>query len=250
MITNSLLFTLNSAVGFIEHLPNSVLHISNVFTGEMILIYLILVSIMLLLYLKAKVFLYFALFLALMLSVRFTLTEITRQKQQKIIFYSTNKQSAIGFVNGKQLILLADSMLLKDKIALKFQLDGAKSLYGFSTTHNFALDTIADYHSSRKNMTALLHIGNNFIFQNKRVVLIDSLPNVRGKCAKLKVDFLVIRNNPKIQISNLQQLYQPECVIIDGTNSFYKTEKWMTEFKKAGLRAYSLKNSGAYIADL
>lgn len=250
LITNTLLFALNSAVGFIEHLPNSVLHISNVFTGEMILIYLIFISVVLLFYFKKKVFLYSALFLAMTLSVCFTLTEITRQKQQKIIFYSTNKQSAIGFINGKQQILLADSMLLKDKIALKFQLDGAKSLYGFSTANNFALDTLADYQSSRKNLTALLNNGNNFMFHNKRIVLIDSLPNVSGKCAKLKVDYLVIRNNPKIKISNLKQLYQPECVIIDGTNSFYKTEKWMAEFKKAGLRAYSLKNSGAYIVDL
>jgi len=250
LITNALLFVLNSSVSFIEHLPYSVLHISNVFTIEMTLIYLIIISGVLLLNFRTKVFLYFTLFLTLMLSVSFTLTEITRQRQQKIIFYSTNKQLAIGFINGKQQVLLADSLLLKDKTALKFQLDGARILYGFATVNKYALDTIVGYQSLPKELMVLRSKGNNFLFHNKRIAIIDSIPNVSNKYAKLKVDFLVLRNNPKIQISNLLQLYQPECIIVDGTNSFYKTKKWMAEFKKAGLRAYSLKDSGSYIVDL
>jgi hypothetical protein len=45
-------------------------------------------------------------------------------------------------------------------------------------------------------------------------------------------------------------MYEPGCIIIDGSNSFYKTEKWMAEFKKAGWKAHSVKKSGAYIVDL
>jgi competence protein ComEC len=201
--------------------------------------------------LKRKALLYSSLALVLVLSLSFSITEIIRQKQQKIIFYSTNKQTAIGFINGEEQILLADLLLLKDKTALKFQLDGARSLYGLTKATNIALDTISGYRKQLpKQFTAFRSYENKFIYHNKRIVIIDSIPNVRSESIKLKVDYLVLRNNPKLRISDLQQLYEPNCIIIDGTNSYYKTEKWMAELKKAGLNSYSVKTSGAYIIDL
>jgi competence protein ComEC len=252
LLTNYLLFALNYSVGFIEKLPYSVFRITIVSWKEMILLYLILISILLIFFLKRKVLFYITLTFLLLLSVSFSFTEILRQNQQKIIFYSTNKQSAIGFINGEQQILIADSVLLKDKTALKFQLDGSRSLYGLSTATNFALDTIFPGYNQQlqSELTMLRCRENNFLFYNKRIVIIDSIPKIKGKCIKLKVDYLVLRNNPKFRIRDLQQLYLPQCIIIDGTNSFYKTEKWLTEFKKAGLNAYSVKNSGAYVIDL
>jgi 6-phosphogluconate dehydrogenase (decarboxylating) len=142
-------------------------------------------------------------------------------------------------------------MLLKDETTIKFQLDGARSLYGLTTANKYALDTLDgnNQHLS-KELNVVHSLGNNLLFHDKRIVIIDSIPTIKGKCTKLKVDYLVIKNNPKFRINDLQQLYQPECIIIDGTNSFYKTTKYMAEFKKAGLKAYSVKNSGAYIVDL
>ncbi len=251
LITNYLLFVLNYSVGFIEKLPYSVLKINSVTQKEMILLYLILISILLMFFYKRKTLLYAPLALLLVLSVSFTLNDTARQKQQKIVFYSINKQSAIGFINGKEQLLIADSVLLNDKTAIKFQLDGTRTLLGLSSTKIIALDTLV--HSNQnlpENLKALGSQGNNFLFRNKRIVIIDSIPTIRGSCIKLKVDYLVLRNNPKFKIKNLQQLYEPKFVIIDGSNSFYKTEKWMAEFKMAGVNAYSVKKSGAYIVDL
>lgn len=251
LITNYLLFVLNYSVGFIEKLPYSVIKINSVTQKEMILLYLILISILLMFFYKRKTLLYAPLALLLVLSVSFTLNDTARQKQQKIVFYSINKQSAIGFINGKEQLLIADSVLLNDKTAIKFQLDGTRTLLGLSSTKIIALDTLV--HSNQnlpENLKALGSQGNNFLFRNKRIVIIDSIPTIRGSCIKLKVDYLVLRNNPKFKIKNLQQLYEPKFVIIDGSNSFYKTEKWMAEFKKAGVNAYSVKKSGAYIVDL
>jgi len=251
LLTNYLLFALNYSVGFIEKLPYSVLKITSVTQKEMILLYLILISILLIFFYKRIALLFATLALLLVLSLSFTLNETLRQRQQKIIFYSLNKQSAIGFINGKEQILIADSVLLNDKAAIKFQLDGTRTLWGLTSTKNIALDTIV--HSNQnlhENLKALRSQGNNFLFRNKRIVIIDSIPTIRGSCIKLKVDYLVLKNNPKFKIKNLLQLYQPGCVIVDGSNSFYRTEKWLAEFKKAGVKAYSVKNSGAYVVEL
>jgi competence protein ComEC len=250
IITNYLLFIMNYCVVYIEHLPHSVLHITSVFSKETILIYLILVTFSLLFFLKRKEWLYLSLSFILILSISFSLTGMKRQKQQKIIFYSSNKQSAIGLINGTQQILLADSMLLTNKTAVKFQLDGARNLYGFSTVSRYALDTITELSQSLPWKNTFYGLGNNFMFHNKRIVIINSLPDIKGTFTKLKVDYLVISNNPKLQINVLKQLYEPGCIIIDGSNSYYKTKKWMAEFRKAGLPAYSVKESGAFVVDL
>jgi competence protein ComEC len=245
------LFALNYSVGYIEKLPYSVLHITSIFTKETILIYMIIISLILFFSLKRKEVFYVTLGLVLILSTCFTFTEINRERQQKIIFYASGKQSAIGFINGKQQTLLADSVLVKDKIVNKFQLAGAKFLFGIQSENAFALDTVAEYYQKLpKELKPLYSLGNYFLFHNKRIAIIDSLHKPSGAVSKLYVDYLWIRNNPKIQIADLKQLYEPGMIIIDGSNSYYKTEKWMAEFRKAGLKAYSLKNSGAYVVEL
>jgi competence protein ComEC len=251
IITNYLLYIMNYCVEYIEQLPHSVLQITSVFSKETILIYLILVTFSLLFFLKRKEWLYLSLSFILILSISFSLTEVKRQNQKKIIFYYSNKQSAIGLINGEQQILLADSILLTDKTAVKFQLDGARNLFGFSTVNKYALDTLTGLGQSLPKNRNMFHgLAKNFLFQNKRIVIIDSLPKINGRFRKLKVDYLVLTNNPKLQVNVLKQLYEPECIIIDGSNSYYKTEKWMAEFRKAGLSAYSVKKSGAFVVDL
>jgi len=251
ILTNYLLFALNYSVEFIEKLPYSVLHISAIFTKETILIYIIILSLMLFFTLKRKEWFYSTLGLTLLLSACFSFTDINREKQQKIIFYSAGKQSALGFVNGEQQLLLADSMLIKDKMANKFQLAGTQTLYGIKSAKTFALDTLLEtYQKLPKALNPLRSSGNYFLFHNKRIVIIDSLAKPAGEIAKLSVDYLWIRNNPKLRINDLTKLYKPDMVIIDGSNSFYKTEKWMTELRKAGIKTYGLKNSGAFIVDL
>jgi len=251
LLTNYLLFALNISVGFIEKLPYSVLHITSIFTKETILVYLIIITLILFVTFKRKVLFYVISGLILLLSTCFTLTEINRERQQKMIFYVSGKQSAIGFINGKQQIILADSILIKDKIATKFQLAGAKSLFGIQAENTFALDTVADDDQKLPEaLKPLCSVGNFFLFHNKRIAIIDSIPKPAGAISKLTVDYLWIRHNPAIRIADLKQLYNPGMIIIDGSNSFYKTEKWLAEFRKAGLKAYSLKNSGAYVVDL
>lgn len=251
LITNYILFALNFIIGSIEHLPNSVLQIHSVFRLDTFLIYLILTAIMMLVYYKRKEFIYITLALVLMLSANLSYTSISRQRQQKIIFYSVNKQSAIGFINGKNQSVIANQTMLSDSKAIKFQLDGTKSLYGIGTLFTSAIETNADPRQVHPTqVSSLNNVGNYFLFHDKRVLLIDSIPMLKGNFTKLKVDYLVIRDNPKFRITDLLKIYDPNMILFDGSNSIYKTDKWIAECKAAGVESYSLKDKGAYVVDL
>ncbi len=250
--TNYILLALNSSVRLIEQLPHSVWHVDSIFVPEMILIYGIIISLVVFMYLRKKQALFSALGMLLLLSVSFSLIALKRDMQQKIIFYSTGRQSAIGFIQGRRQLLLADSILINDKKARKFQLNGAADLFGTSGISPVAIDTVD--HRSTNRITAFIPVytkGTNFMFGHKRISVIDSisLPDFENK-PKLKVDFLVIRHNPKLKISNLLQHYDPGLVVIDGSNSAYRNNKWLDECRKAGQKAYSIIDSGALIIEI
>jgi hypothetical protein len=134
---------------------------------------------------------------------------------------------------------------------MKFQVDGSRTLYGIQAVSVSAIDTLSGGNTKYFTSIGILNtIGSNFIFHNKRVAIIDSLPQVRGNIKKLAVDYLWIRGNPRLRIADLQKLYEPGLILIDGSNSYYKAEKWMAELKKAGLKTYNLKQSGAYVVSL
>ena len=251
LLTNYILFVLNSSLVFIEKLPYAVLHINSVFRIDMLLIYLILTAIVLLIYLKRKEFVYITLALVLLLSANLSYTSISRQRQQKIVFYSVNKQSAIGFINGKNQSLVADQALLNDTKSLKFQLDGSKSLYGITNIVASAIEAnTGSSQGDSKQINSLMNVGNRFLFHDKRIVLVDSIPILSGNFKKLKVDYLVIRDNPKFSIADLLRFYEPDLILFDGSNSIYRTDKWIAECKAAGVESYSLKDKGAYVVDL
>ena len=251
ILTNYLLYALNYSVSFIEHLPHSVLPVTSIFAKETILIYLVITFVGLWLYYQRKSLVFVSLSLVLALTVCFSFTELNRREQQKIIFYAAGKQSALGFIHGKEQVIIADSILISDNKAIKFQIDGSRTLYGIQALSVSAIDTLAG--GNPKYFTSnglLITLGRNLIFHNKRIAIIDSLPQVRGNIKKLAVDYLWIRGNPRLRIADLQKLYEPGLILLDGSNSYYKAEKWMAEFRKAGLRAWNLKQSGAYVVSL
>jgi competence protein ComEC len=119
------------------------------------------------------------------------------------------------------------------------------------TSHKLALDTLTGFNQKLPTeLTTLRSHGNFFLFQNKRIAIIESIPQPYGNYTKLRVDYLVIRNNPKLRIQDLLKFYQPGQIIVDVSNSYYKTEKWLAELKEEGLNAHSIKKSGAFVVDL
>jgi hypothetical protein len=90
----------------------------------------------------------------------------------------------------------------------------------------------------------LLQIGET------KVAIADrsyTLPNDAGG---IKVDILILRNNPGASISELLERYHPECVVIDGSNSRRNALRWMMKCKKLGIRATDLRTDGALVADV
>ena len=63
---------------------------------------------------------------------------------------------------------------------------------------------------------------------------------------KIGVNFVVLTNDLRISIAEVLKYFEPECVIIDSSNSVLKKNIWIDECKEYGVNYYSIHDSGAF----
>jgi hypothetical protein len=62
----------------------------------------------------------------------------------------------------------------------------------------------------------------------------------------MDVDYLVISQNPKIEIEDLMACFDFEKVIIDNSNPYWKVESWVESCKNNSIDYHLVKTSGAW----
>jgi competence protein ComEC len=187
----------------------------------------------------------------LILSISISARSAVLNSQKKLIVYQLNKASATGIIEGRLLKLSVDTALLSDQKNFDYQIGSSMNSFGIkkSVINTFASSAQSSIGNISKEEIQLLK-NNMLIAVNKRIVIIDRLPEADSALNKLKTDYLIIRHNPKFKIGQLLRFYTPDWVIFDGSNSKYHTQKWSDECKIAGIKHYSTRDSGAFIADL
>jgi competence protein ComEC len=78
-----------------------------------------------------------------------------------------------------------------------------------------------------------------------RIVLVNKAL-VSGSNANLKSDVVILSGNPKVGLAVVKQMFQPDVVIADGTNSRSRVVAWKRESGKFGLRFHAVSELGAY----
>jgi hypothetical protein len=162
--------------------------------------------------------------------------------------------SAFNFIDGSENILFTDLKLLNDENKLTFHLknnwikaglDKEKVVSVKELNKPINFKTLYTINNTR------LFIRQNFIsFYNIRIFYLNdkTLLNV-APLNKIDVDFIILANNAKAKLSEIAKYLNFKTIIIDSSNSNYKTDKWLKEAKDLGIKAYSVRDKGAFIAD-
>ncbi len=67
---------------------------------------------------------------------------------------------------------------------------------------------------------------------------------------KLKVDYAIISNNPKIKIKDIQKYFNIGLLIIDASNSHWNEKRWIKECNEENLKVHSVISLGAKIINI
>ncbi|SIO44049.1 ComEC/Rec2 family competence protein [Chitinophaga niabensis] len=87
-------------------------------------------------------------------------------------------------------------------------------------------------------------------FEGKRILrLTGRLPD-KLPATKMKIDYILLSHNPRVDISCLRDYFIYETIIFDSSNTPFLIRKWKSAAKKLPLRCFSVPDEGAFVVNL
>jgi competence protein ComEC len=156
-----------------------------------------------------------------------------QKTQQQLIVYQYPDFTTIGNLNGLEGKIWADCEALEDTTKME------RSVFPFLHANGNEKLEIDGLNKTNTNEYGMLG--------GKRIALLRrhsrrNVPNI-----PLKVDYLVVANNPSISMIQVKKVYQAKTIILDGSNNIKAAERWMQECRVLGLDCHNTRN-GAFIA--
>ncbi|HQN15576.1 MAG TPA: ComEC/Rec2 family competence protein [Bacteroidales bacterium] len=237
-LSYSLIF-LNGSVSFIEGLPFSVTRSISVTFVEMLLVYAIILSLCVFIMRRNnKAFIGAAAFL-LLLVFSVTVRNFNALSQQAIIVYNINKHTAIDLIEGKTAFFICDSAVMSDVKKQEFHLMNNRCRMMIEEVIPLPVGD-GDITKKKENLFAR---KNLYCFAGKTLGIVD---RATYNTKKMKLDYMVVANNPDLIMEEMLNQYAPVFIIFDASNSAKNVAGWSNQCEMLGKSYYSTKNSGAW----
>ncbi|MEJ7678812.1 MAG: hypothetical protein WKG06_13325 [Segetibacter sp.] len=95
------------------------------------------------------------------------------------------------------------------------------------------------YRIQPENNLTDLYISLPFVqFKGKKILLIDKSFRFESS-AKIPVDIIIVSHNPRLYISELNQVFDCKQYVFDASNSTWKINQWKKDCDSLHLRHYS-----------
>ena len=238
-ILKKMLISLNWSVEFIEKIPYSSTNNISFLSYDLILAYSFIISISIFIFRKKPSSLHFSIcILVLWISLGFIYKTYINSKDQLII-YNIKNETAVNIIGDQNYLIGKNSLIDVSKIKY-----GPMSNWLKLNKANYKFIDIQL--SAVKNKTFLKR-DNYIIAGNKRIILINHKDQLNYKINKrFEVDLVVLSDDSKVSISNIQNLYNFKTIIFDSSNSYYAIREWEDQCKKLGKAFHSINKQGAY----
>ena len=235
ILLHGLIYTMNSFIEHMESLPFSVWNSLQVNMLQLLLLYAVVITMACWLMKKSKTALFTSLVCLLgFLSAR-SYSFICAGRQQQLIVYNIPRRQALDFVNGRNYFFKGDSDLLTNAF-----------LQNFYTTPSRILHRI----NKADSMENLLYTTPVFIFNNKKIVLVDRACAFNTLTEKINADLIIISKNAPVRLPQLMKTFNCRQIVFDGSNAPWKVNKWKTEAAKLGLYCFYTVDNGAFVMNM
>ncbi len=216
---------------------------------QVILIYI--TGILLLFYLKYRssrlmfgVLIFFVLFMA-----GSGIRELQIRQHTGIYVFALSRETAIGFVNGRQAALFQpyhkDSLIHEAELPLPYE------IAAFFKNRRLKPRVICQQSELPYLWHRVIHSpgmeADFFVFMEKRILILREWDReYSGGFPVLMTDILVLCNNPKLNISLINKCFQPSLIVADGSNYPWISKQFETESGEAGVPFHSTRGQGCF----
>ncbi len=231
---------LNIWVQLTETLPFSKL-VASITTPETILLYLILITLLLLIRLRSLGWGIAACIVLLTLAVSGMVRLYEQRTQTSFTIYHIQGHTLLHFVKGHQEYLKPVGQS-PDSNQLGYHVAPARLQAGF---------TMRAQPDALPQDFALPHGKHNTLelisWQGLRIAIIDGAPALRTlPPTPIEVDVLLLRKNPKLDLSLLMQKFNFKKLILDGSNAYWYRQSMGSEANSLDLPVHITAVHGAY----
>lgn len=231
------IWLMNEAIFLIQEFPSSVWLGVWVGIGIVMLLYAMIGNIVLAMSTKKLKWLLPASAFLFLISINYSFISFGEISQKKMIVYHSYRNSIFDFFDGK------------DGFSF-FQKELKEKNLSFTTQNNRwanGIKNVIPIHFENIEFQAKnIFYQKPFIqFFDKKIVLLDDTFQLR-KEVKIKVDFIIIQNNPNFNMEDISQNFIFEKIIFDTSNSQWKIKKWKTSCQKLSIQYYDIFEKGAF----
>jgi competence protein ComEC len=223
---------MNGVIFFTDSLPFAItdnIHIT-LFQCWMLITMIICVTI----FLERKKFLWFgytALFVILFSGAGW-FHHYHQVRHSQLLVYNVNGFNAIDLMKNGHASFMADSLIKYGDEKISFHIKPARLIFG-----------IKKIESPDSVIRKKFDWGSVVFWENKTLMHVSrgaKLPQT------IQTDYVIISFNSVRNLSALSFLSKPPRIILDGTNSYFYSERTMKEAAALGLAVHSVKHHGAY----
>jgi competence protein ComEC len=220
--------------GFIRHMDNIPMTVYNNIHITLLQAYVLMVMI-----LAGSYWLLFknkaALYTCLLFCVCFLMADAYEKYQlyhrNQVIVYNIPKHAAIDIAEADQYTYVGDSAVTNDPFLVNFHLKPSRINYWMDNTN-----TLVNVYSNYP-----------FVYAGAKKLLLLDRPLKFANAEKISVDAIVISRNPKIYISQLNEVFDCKQYVFDASNPVWKINLWKKDCDSLHLPHHSTPEKGAYI---
>ncbi len=250
---------LHQSVRLIEDLPYSTARGIYLTAPETILIFAFLVFLFAYWICGNRKSLLTALVILLVMVSSFSQRGIRNSMQRAFVVYSINRATAIDFIVGKKTYLLACDQVMSDPRYKEYNISANRLKKGvFGRNQSFALcDSSAHF-----SVDGFARNGELLVFNGLIMLMISEegfyrLPdskdyveiteNLPGHLSfPFEVDYLLITQNPRLNMPHIFRSIKPARVVIDASNSRWNADRIEEACIEAGIEVWNVRRRGAY----
>ncbi|MEI6683796.1 MAG: ComEC/Rec2 family competence protein [Bacteroidota bacterium] len=246
-----LVWLLNSSIHFIEELPGSVIRGIFISLPEMLLLYAVILAGFLFFTRRVTAWLWILLVAALLLNGSLAATKLERLHSRRLLVFNIPHAALYevscqdrALVFGDHLPGMSDGSrkICSDIIHADF------SAHGIRLHRDYWIGRSHPDRPARAAFMPVIHLGR-FIQAGKCRIAILGKPPPKGFNGQICVDYLVISGNPNLPMADIMKVFRPRGVIIDASNSRFRTAQWLREAALLRVSCHAVTISGAFEKD-
>ncbi len=239
LILKYILKFLNSSVSFIEKLPHSTIENISFHIEDLIIAFLLIISVSVFIFLKKVRALQTALILLILWISFGTFHKIKTNSQNQFIIYNISNHTAIDII-GKESYLISDEGIFKTK-NIKYGIHPNRQYFNKKNFKFIPADTTEFLSDIFFKKDIFLIAGNKIFMMPDK-----NFERFRNFEKRIKVDYVILSGKSNTDIKKIKNNFDFQLIIFDSSNDFYTLKRRKEECEKLKVKYYSVKDSGAF----